>query len=93
MSAELQLTFGYANSSSTDKFAFDIEDSIAAASGTIKSNIQAVNASLSAGTDGGLSDFFVAEDFDGVGGVFNRISAAAIVSKTETIIYPANGGN
>lgn len=93
MSAELQLTFGYANSSSSDKFAFDIDDSMAAAIGTIKSNIQAINASLSAGTSGGLDEFFVADDYDGVGGKLNRISAAVIVSKSETIIYPSNGGN
>lgn len=54
----------------------------------IKSKILAINASLAGGTDGGLSDFFVADDYDAsdpefIIGKFNNISEAKIISINE----------
>jgi len=48
----------------------------------IEDNIIAINASLTAGTDGGLKSFFVSNG----GASLARISEAQIISVTETVL-------
>ena len=93
--ATANLEFGYAGSDFKRTYAIDIADSIAAnnRNNFVRSAVQAINASLSAGTSGGLDDFFVAEDFDGTNGKFNGIIYADVTVDDETIVYPAQGGN
>jgi len=56
------LTFGFSNTEATRTFKIDgISDTDFT---NVKSKILAVNASIAAGTDGGLTDFFRSDDFD-----------------------------
>lgn len=83
------LKFGYTNTESTRQYTI-AGISNAALSG-IESGIQAINASLAAGTDDGLSAFFRADDFDDstatVVGAFNKITEARIESVEEVKIF------
>lgn len=58
----------------------------------IETKINAINASLAAGTDGGLSTFYRSDDFDASQnkGMFNKINKARIESVEEVYIF---GGN
>lgn len=56
------LTFGFSNTESTRTF--KIDDISDTDFNNVKSKILAVNASIAAGTDGGLTDFFRSDDFD-----------------------------
>ena len=89
------LEFGYDGSDFKRTYALELNDSIAAAdrNNHVRSAVQAINASLSASTSGGLDDFFLAEDFDGTNGKLDRIIYADVTVDTVNIIYPANGGN
>ena len=90
------LEFGYDGSDFKRTYTIEMADSIAAndRNNFVRSAVQAINASLSAGTSGGLDDFFVAEDFDGTNGKFNGIIYAAVTVDTDTVVYPAaQGGN
>lgn len=83
------LTLGYSNTEFTRSF--KIDGLSAAALPNIKSKVLAINASLAAGTDGGLADFFRADDYDDsdpnlIVGKFNRIVAAKAESTEETVI-------
>lgn len=49
----------------------------------IESKIEALNASLAAGTAGALSSIMVADDFDGTIGFLEHIDKAVIVSQEE----------
>lgn len=92
--ATVELTFGYNGSDFKRTVELEANDSITAAD--VKSAVNAINASLAGGTDGGLGDFFLADDFDGTNGKFNKIVAAKHKVTTETVIYPATnqeGGN
>ena len=73
------MTFGYSNTDVTRKYKFDVvsEEALEAA----KDKILAINASLKGGTDGGLGDFFRADNYDAtdpnnVVGKFTGIVAA-----------------
>ena len=92
--ATANIEFGYDGSDFKRTYAIEMADSIAAndRNNFVRSAVKAINASLSAGTDGGLSDFFVAEDFDGTNGKFNGIIYADVTVDTDTVVYPANGG-
>lgn len=70
--------FKYADDT-TRIYAFDCADSLAAG---VKPKIMAINSSLSAGTDGGLSSFFVSD----AGENFVQISGATLESSTSTPI-------
>lgn len=82
-----------ANNSITIKLAFedtdetrqitfeDLPDS-ALNLGTIKTRINAINASLAAGTSGGLNEFFLSNDGDN----FASIASAHTISEIETVI-------
>ena len=87
ISHEVQLTFGYNESNQTRTYAFDVAESIAADYDTIKNKVKAINASLAAGTDDGLADFFVADDYDGTGGKLSAIKSAVVITTDERIIF------
>ena len=57
-----KMVFGYSNTDFTRTYNF--AGLSAAAITNLKSNVMAVNASLSAGTDNGLADFFRSDDYD-----------------------------
>lgn len=83
-SNSVTMTFGYQGTDFTRKYKFD-NVSASALTG-VKAGIKAVNASLEAGTAGGLSLFFIADDFNGTIGAFNAITAAQIDSVSESVI-------
>lgn len=58
----LELTLGFSNTDFTRNISFG-GVSVAALSG-IEDAVAAINTSLAGGTDGGLADFFPADDFD-----------------------------
>ncbi len=76
MSNAVKLTFGYSNTDFTRDYKLSVDDSITSAN--IKNAILGLNSSLTGGTAGGLSAFFVADDFDPTNGVgyFTGITAA-----------------
>lgn len=78
------LTTSYNGTDFTRKYKLD--DLTTGSLSGIKDKILAVNGSLAGGTDGGLADFFVSDDFDGTNGKLKAISAATIESITETEI-------
>ena len=80
---KVKITLGYTNTDFTRNMQFNgVSDSIAAG---VKTKCKAVNASLAAGTAGGLSTFFRADDYDAtdtenIVGNFSGIVAAQIDS-------------
>ena len=87
MAKKLKMIFAYENTEDTRQYDFDVADSVTAA---CKSNILAINASLKAGNDGGLSDFFVSDEGDS----FSLIAAAQLeeINKTVLDLNIENGG-
>lgn len=82
-------TFGYSNTDFTRKYKFE---GVSTANSAIKAGILALNASLAAGTDGGLKDFFRADDYDAsdsenIVGQFTGIVAAQVDAVEETTIF------
>lgn len=76
----VELTFGYANTDFTRKYTFSgLSASVLA---EVKTNILAVNASLEAGTAGGLNEFFLSDTGDN----FTRIVDAYYKTREETDI-------
>lgn len=86
----VSLELGYKNTNFTRTMTID--GLSAAALPNIENKILAINASLAAGTDGGLGIFFRADDFDASQdkGTFNKIKTARIESVEEVYIF---GGN
>ena len=87
MSNKLKMTFGYEGTDFTRNLTIaDVDASLTGAS--IKSKIQAVNASLTGGTSGGLNIFFRSDDYDAEEniGTFKGITAAQLESITTTVI-------
>lgn len=87
MAKKLKMTFGYADTEETRQYDFDVADSVTAA---CKEGILAINTSLKAGTDGGLSAFFVSDE----GANFTLITAAQLeeINKTVLDLNIENGG-
>lgn len=86
MNNKLKMTFGYEGTDFTRNMTIsNIDDSLTSG---IKAKIQAVNASLTGGTSGGLDTFFRSDDYDETENVgkFNRITAAQLESTTVTVI-------
>ncbi len=84
-----KLTFGYSNTDFTRTYKFD-GLSAAGVSG-VKAAVLAVNASLTAGTDGGLSTFFRSDDYDvsdpdNPVGIFNGIVASQTIVEEDEVI-------
>ena len=74
----LRLTFGYHDSNEKRNYTFtDFEDS---AVSDIKTKINAINSSLSAGTDAGLSAFFTSSEGD----YLAKIEGAVLTRTLET---------
>lgn len=82
------LTLGYSNTDATRKF--KIDDVARSDVDNITAKVNAINASLAGGSDGGLGDFFRANDYDdsdpsNIVGKFNRIVAAQTDIDEETV--------
>jgi len=84
----IQMKFGYTGTDFTRDYT--LEGISAAALNNAQSKILAINESLAASTDGGLADFFLADDFDGTNGKFKEILSATARVVEETYIF---GGN
>lgn len=83
----IRLTLAYNQTDFTRNIAMSVEDSTAASVDTITNKIDAINASLAAGTDDGMSTFFLSDDYDGVGGTLARIKSAQVETVEETTIF------
>lgn len=93
MSNSITVTCAYENTDFTRKYKFnDVTDSNAIPN-TVRSKIQALNASLAGGTANGLDEFFRSDDYDATNdiGKLQRISAAQIDSQTVTVIDLGTG--
>lgn len=83
------ITLGFGGTTETRKYKFDdVDDSDLE---DVKTKVQALNASLAAGTDEGLAEFFRSDDYNAadpnnIVGEFNRIVAAQIDEVTTTEI-------
>lgn len=84
----IQMRFGYKGTDFTRDYTIDGISSAALSEAQAK--ILAINESLAASTDGGLSDFFLADDFDGTNGKLDKIISATAKVVEETYIF---GGN
>ena len=82
----LRLTFGYANTTFTRDYELKPSESILP---DIKDNILAVNQSLTSGTAGGLSSFFVSD----AGENFTLITDAQLTSTYETKLDLGGGSS
>ena len=78
----ITLTLGFEDTDFTRQLKFDNLPDTALVVNTLKERILAVNESLSAGTAGGLSTFFLSDDGDN----FTGIVAAKTDSVTETVL-------
>ena len=83
------ITMGYTNTDFTRNF--KIDNVANSAFPNIAARAKAINASLAGGTDGGLSDFFLADDYDAsdpnnIIGKFNRIVAVKSDVNEEEVI-------
>lgn len=96
MANNIKLEFGYANTDFTRQYTINnVADSIAAdGKEAIRAGVKAINASLAAGTDDGLSAMFRSDDFDAQEsiGAFNHINSVTIVEKEITELDIGNSG-
>lgn len=78
MTNSAKLTFKY-NDETTRNYELSVEadDMI-----DVEDNVKAINVSLAAGTDNGMSSFFVSK----AGASLAEISAAQLISVTETVL-------
>lgn len=84
-SRKVNMKFSYTGTEFTRNFS--IAGISEAAVPNIKNKLLAINASLSSGTDDGLSDFFLADDFDGTNGKLKKISEAQLVITEENYYF------
>ena len=84
MDTTVELTFGYGGTDFTRTYEFKADSSVTGSA--VVSAVQAINASLAAGNDNGLSSFFVADSFDGTDGFLNSITQAKTKVTTVTVI-------
>ena len=61
---DIKLTLGYGGTDFERKLTLSDVDSVSAATETVRGKVKAINASLEAGTDDGLSDFFRSDDYN-----------------------------
>ena len=78
----ITLTLGFEDTDFTRQIKFDNLSSSAIDVSTVKARVLAVNASLSAGTAGGLSTLFLSDDGDN----FEKITAAKIDTVDTTVL-------
>ena len=86
MTNSATITLGYAGTTETRKYKFD--GLTTAQCEGLKAKVLALNASISGGTDDGLSDFFISDDYDAEAGIgtFTGIIAAQYEQTTVTEI-------
>lgn len=83
----VKLTLGYSNSEQNRQLTFsDVAESLIP---DVKDNIIAINDSIEAGTDGGLTSFFKDDD----GNNFSGITAAQIIAETVKSISLPGGAS
>lgn len=87
---KVTLTLGYTNTDFTRNFI--INDAPIAALDDVEDKAIAVNASLKAGTDGGLKEFFRSNDYDdsdqqNIIGQLETIKHVQVETVTETVIF------
>lgn len=82
MSNRIKMTLGYEGTKFTRDVTISSVDDDQLSS--VKTRIKALNASVSGGTDGGLTNFFLSDDYDSDEGIgtFKGIQHATIISKT-----------
>ena len=70
----IYLTFAYKNTTFTRKYAFDVNNDadLNDILGDLSDNIEALNSSLTAGTAGGLSSFFLSDDGYNFAGIIDK---------------------
>lgn len=86
MSQNLKMTFGFGEDQEAKRdYRFEVADSLATA---CKDKILGINSSLAASTDGGLADFFLADNGTDQ---FSKITYAEL-SSTETQVLDISGG-
>ena len=92
MSNSIKITAGYTGTDYTRDYTISgVADSICASPDAVANKIKAINASLAGGTSAGLDTTFRSEDYDATDaqniiGKFDKITAAKIVEKQETIL-------
>lgn len=93
MSNSITITCAYENTDYTRKYKFNDVTSENAIPNTVRTKIQAVNASLAGGNADGLENFFRSDDYDSENdiGKLQRISAAQIDSLIATVIDLGTG--
>lgn len=82
----VNVKLGYKNTDFTRTYGID--DVARADLELIQDKIDAINASISAGTDGGMSSFFLADDYDStedIGTMIGIIEAEAVIIEEELI--------
>lgn len=84
----VKLTLGYEGTDFERAMTIKGVDSVSATASTVKSKVQAVNASLSGGTDGGLSNFILSDDYDASEsiGALKEIKTCVIDKTTKTVL-------
>lgn len=88
MAKTLKTTFGFGeNQEQTRGYSFTVEDSLAAG---CKAKILGINESLAASTDGGLAEFFLADN--GTDN-FTKIIYAALESSTVQVLDISGGAS
>lgn len=86
MSNKVQLKMNYKNTNFNRQLIIEeVPDSVLAA---VEQKINSINDSLAAGTDNGLANFFISDDYNAESsiGSFSKISEAKIISVVETKI-------
>lgn len=97
MANSIKFGFGYKNTDFKRDYTINgVADSIVStdtAKNAIGNQVKAINASLTGGTDGGLSTTFLSDDYDATAsiGAFNHINSVTIYEKTETELDISGG--
>ena len=84
----VKMTLGYEGTDFERSITVKGVDSVSAATETVRAKVKAINASLTGGTDGGLSNFFRSDDFDAEQniGKFNEIKQVVVNSDTTRVL-------
>ena len=88
MAKNLKMTFGFGeDQEATRNYALTVDDSLAA---DCKDKILGINASLAASTDGGLANFFLADNGTDA---FSKITYAELSSSTVQVLDISGGAS
>ena len=88
MAQNLRMTFGFGEEQESKRdYKFEVADSLAA---SCKAKIIGINGSLSAGTDDGLAEFFLADNGTDA---FSKITYAELTSSTVQVLDISGGAS